>query len=429
MIVEVVNGWIIRIDPAKNRYDVLSDPSAHIEQLENNTYLLPGLIDCHLHAPQWPQIGVGLDLPLERWLFEYTFPLESRFSNIEFAQTVWDDMVPRLLREGTTTAVYYSSIDLNATIELAKTCIRHGQRAFVGRVAMDLRDGCPDYYRDLSAADGIELSRESISLIRELDDGKDLVFPIVTPRFTPACTNELLTGLGTLAQETSTRVQTHCSESIWEHQYALKRFGISDTIALKNFGLLTPHSVLAHGNHTNEHDWDTIQSFQAGIAHCPLSNIYFANNIFPTKQALEHGVYLGLGTDIAGGYNPSILAQCRSALDSSSNLQNVHDASTESRESRLTVTNALWLATNGAAQMLNIPVGHLSSGKRFDAIAVQDPLSDSQSNNREGESDSHFILERIVRLGNSRHIQEVWVSGRKVASQRMKIATQYEREH
>ena len=94
----------------------------------------------------------GLDLPLERWLFDYTFPLEARYADAEFAATVWDDLVPSLLAMGTTTAVYFSSNHLGATTALARACARHGQRALVGRVAMDHPTGTPEWYRDATAS-------------------------------------------------------------------------------------------------------------------------------------------------------------------------------------------------------------------------------------------------------------------------------------
>ena len=62
--------------------------------LPEGSVLLPGLIDTHLHAPQWTQRGVGLDLPLEEWLNGYTFPLEASFAHTELAVEVWRAMVP-----------------------------------------------------------------------------------------------------------------------------------------------------------------------------------------------------------------------------------------------------------------------------------------------------------------------------------------------
>ena len=144
--------------------------------------------------PNGPSSAPGLDLPLERWLFDYTFPLEARYADAGFAATVWDDLVPSLLAMGTTTAVYFSSNHLEATTALARACARHGQRALVGRVAMDHPTGTPEWYRDATASAGVEASAASIEAVTAV--GSPRVEPIITPRFTPACTDALLEGLG-----------------------------------------------------------------------------------------------------------------------------------------------------------------------------------------------------------------------------------------
>ena len=54
---------------------------------------MPGLIDCHVHAPQFPNIGLGLDRPLLEWLDKYTFPLESQYSDRKFASNVYNQVV------------------------------------------------------------------------------------------------------------------------------------------------------------------------------------------------------------------------------------------------------------------------------------------------------------------------------------------------
>ena len=73
-------------------------------------YLLPGLVDLHVHAPQWPQLGLALDLPLEEWLQAYTFPLEARYADPTYAETVYASLVDGLLANGTTTALYFATI-------------------------------------------------------------------------------------------------------------------------------------------------------------------------------------------------------------------------------------------------------------------------------------------------------------------------------
>ena len=83
--------------------------------LEHGQFLLPGLIDLHVHAPQWPQLGLALDLPLRGMAASCTFPLEARYVDTEYARTVYESLVEALLANGTTTAVYFATIHLPAT--------------------------------------------------------------------------------------------------------------------------------------------------------------------------------------------------------------------------------------------------------------------------------------------------------------------------
>ncbi len=387
--------------------------------LGSSIVVIPGLIDAHIHAPQWPQLGTGLDLPLERWLFDNTFPLEKKLTESDFAAAVWPEMVRTLLRHGTTTAVYYATISVETTTMLAATCVELGQRAFVGRVGMDHPDGTPVWYRDETASVGVAASFDSIEQITAL--GSPIVRPIVTPRFAPACTDALLQGLGELAASTSTISQTHCSESDWEHGYAFERFGMSDTAALDGFGLIAAHSVLAHGDHLGDADFGLIAQHGAGVAHCPMSNAYFANAVFPARRALDAGVRVGLGTDVAGGARPGVLSQCGEAVTMSRLLDEGVDASLapESRGlvgSRISITEAFWMATLGGADLLGIPCGLLEVGRQFDAVAVD--ISGSHSGLRiwDDIDDDDRTFEKIVRLAGPSDISDVWVSGRTVAS-------------
>ena len=376
------------------------------------TVLLPGLIDTHVHAPQWPQLATGLDLPLEEWLFAHTFPLEARFADLDFAERAWESMVPSLLAAGTTTAVYHASIHEPATTALARACHRHGQRAFVGRVAMDHPEGTPDWYRDADATAAVEASARSIDTITALAGRSDLVQPIVTPRFIPACSDAALAGLGELATATGTLVQTHCSESDWEHGHVIERHGMTDAASLDRFGLVDDHTVLAHATHLSGGDRARLIERGAGVAHCPLSNAYFANAVFPARASIDAGLRVGLGTDIAGGADGAVLAQCGHAVTSSRLLESGVDVSRDPHErgvagSRIDIVTAFWMATVGGAELLGLPVGLLAPGRRFDAIAVDlgglgiwDEVDDPTR-----------VFEKIVRRADRSAIRRVWVDG------------------
>ena len=379
-------------------------------------YLLPGMIDLHVHAPQWPQMGLALDEPLEVWLQKYTFPLEARYADTAFASSVYESLVDTLLANGTTTALYFASIHLAATKILADVCLRRSQRALIGRVAMDHSDQCPVYYRDESAASALADTRAFAGYVHDLPGNDGLILPVITPRFIPSCTDDLLHQLGALARESGCHVQTHCSESDWAHGFVLERCGVSDTAALEGYGLLSRRTILAHGNFIGDADVARIASAGAGIAHCPLSNVYFSDAVMPLRHLLQQGVHVGLGTDIAGGASPSILENARHAVIASRLLEAGVDpalARVERRResSRIDALTAFWLATAGGGIALDLPIGVFKVGYQFDAIDL-DPGA-SQGNLRMTAVDSpQDVVQKIVHGASRANIARVWVAGR-----------------
>jgi guanine deaminase len=382
-------------------------------------YVLPGMVDLHVHAPQWPQLGEALDLPLQDWLQKFTFPLESRYADTAFAMQVYESLVANLLANGTTTAMYFATLHLKATKALADICLRRSQRALIGRVAMDNPDQCPDFYRDGSAQQAADETRELIRYVQGLPGSQGLIHPVITPRFIPSCTDDLLTRLGRLAGETGCHVQTHCSESDWQHEYALERYGRTDTAALDSFGLLSRRTVLAHGNFVDDADAVLIRERGAGIAHCPLSNVYFSDAVFPLRRILDAGVHVGLGTDIAGGASPSVLENARHAVISSRLLEagvdpRLNRAQRRQPGARIDAMTAFWLATNGGGIALDLPVGVFAPGYQFDACVLD--AAAPHSNLQVGEQDlPETVLQKIIYGAARANITQVWVANRLVA--------------
>ena len=390
-------------------------------QMKAGQYLLPGLIDLHIHAPQWPQLGKALHLPLYEWLEQYTFPLEARYADTTFAQQVYDSLVHALLAQGTTTAVYFGSIHVAATMLLAEICHHQGQRAFVGRVAMDNPEQCPDYYRDEDAAAAIDATVEFIESVNGLANDMEsrLVHPVVTPRFIPSCTDVLLQGLADIAQHEGCHVQSHCSESDWEHGYVVNRFGKTDTQSLDDFGLLTDRTILAHCNFITDGDMRLFVDRGSSVAHCPLSNFYFSNAVFPLRRVLDAGVKVGLGTDISGGPSPSILDNCCQAVVASRALDDGVDASRQGIDrgvpgSRANFMESFWLATTGGAQALGIPAGFFCPGNYFDAIMIDTETSVSSVHSWVDCDSPEDIFQKIVYHARQPNIRRVWVGGRLV---------------
>lgn len=385
-------------------------------------FLLPGFVDLHIHAPQWPQLGKALDRSLEAWLQECTFPLEAKFSDVEFATTTYNSLVSALLANGTTTAVYFGSVHLEATLRLAEICVQKGQRAIVGRVAMDLPDQCPEYYRDPSPQEAITLSERFVEGVRMIPNNAGLVLPSIVPRFIPSCSDEALKGLGELAAKLDCHVQTHCSESDWEHNHVLQRCGKHDAFALDDFKLLTRRTVLAHSNFLSEDDMALVKERGSAVAHCALSNVYFSNAVFPLKRALDLGLHVGTGTDISGGPTASTFDVCRHVVASSRQLECGVDPDVSSEERRRSVhadarvnhLEAFHVATAKGGEALDLPIGLLQPGYYFDAIVVDTTAPSSGIYVFEGLDSLPDIFQKIMYNANEAAVVKTFVNGKLV---------------
>lgn len=391
-------------------------PADGTEDVSLDGFILPGLVDLHVHAPQYPQLGQALDLPLQDWLQRYTFPLEARFADLAFAARAYDTLVGDLLAGGTTTAVYFGTIHGPATRLLAEICVARGQRALVGKVAMDHPDQCPEYYRDESAAAGLDGTRALIEQIAGLPGNDGRVQGVVTPRFVPSCTDALLEGLGEIARTLGCAVQTHCSESDWAHGHVLSRFGRSDAAVLDGFGLLGRRTVLAHANMLSADDMDRVAARGSAVAHCPLSNAYFAGSVFPLRAALQRGVRVGLGTDIAGGPSASMFDSVRMAVAASRMLESGVDPELPPERrgrpgSRIDIRTAFHLATAGGADALDLPVGRFEVGCLFDAVRIDAKAQGGTIRLWGGESDDDLLATLLYQASRA-DIPEVSIGGR-----------------
>jgi len=229
----LIEAVLTNDDPRRSQTETDHARAGTLHRLPDGQYLLPGLIDLHVHAPQWPQSGKALDVSLEVWLQAYTFKLEARYGDAAFATDVYRRVVQTLLANGTTTALYFGTIHPVGNQVLAEQCLALGQRALIGKVAMDEPGQCPPFYRHASANAAVEETTRFMAWLGQHPENVDQrVLPVITPRFIPACTDELLRGLGDLAQKTGAHVQTHCSESDWAHAHVLQRTGMSDAHAL-----------------------------------------------------------------------------------------------------------------------------------------------------------------------------------------------------
>jgi len=391
------------LDNLLSKYKIEADS---VISLSESQFLMPGLIDTHIHAPQFPNAGLALDLTLLDWLQRYTFPTEEKMSDLARAEEVYARCVRSTLDSGTTTASYFGTIHLEACILLAKICKSLGQRALIGKVNMD-RNSPPTYCEDTE--ESLRSTNTFIEAIRKIES--QLIKPIITPRFVPSCSRDLMMELGKMAKNYDLNVQTHLSENLSEVQWVsqLEPDCQNYTDVYKKCNLLGPKTMLAHCCHLSEPEIKILATSGSGVAHCPNSNFSLKSGVCDVKRLWESGVKVGLGTDVAGGFSPSILNTMRMAVMASNTLT---FSQGRSGFAPLGFSDALYLATRGGAGLLDMEddLGALEPGMQADMILVD---MDAHNNTRLfGTESTEDIVSKFVFLADDRNISKVWVAGK-----------------
>ncbi len=207
--ISIQHGYIIAVDGVVV-YCGESIPPAYAD-CEVTDYgdnlIIPGFVDTHAHAPQYCNRGLGMDKELLPWLETYTFPEEAKFSDLDYARLVYGAFVQDLWRNGTTRSILFGTIHKESTLVLMELLQKAGLSAYVGKVNMDRNS--PNFL--------IEETSQSLADTKDWLEASaqfgPLVKPIITPRFVPSCTSELMDGLGTLSEEYKVPVQSHLSEN------------------------------------------------------------------------------------------------------------------------------------------------------------------------------------------------------------------------
>ncbi len=300
--------------------------------------------------------------------------MEASLKDLAKARKVYTAVVRRTLSHGTTTAAYYATIDVAATNLLTDLCFAVGQRAFVGRVCMDRPGINPDYYRDESTEAALRATEQTIEHIRAIDPKFDLVAPILTPRFAPSCTSDGMKALAKLQKEGGYLAQTHISENTGEVALVRELFPEARSYAqvYDDHGLLTPKMVLAHAVHLTEEEGSLIALRKSKISHCPCSNSSLTSGTARVRWMWQKGIEVGLGTDVSGGYSPSILEAARQATLVSRHVAVHAGDDIEKERCKLTVEEVLYLATRGGALCLGLEdrIGGFEVGKDWDAQLI-----------------------------------------------------------
>ena len=369
--------------------------------------LIPAMNDVHVHAPQYRNQGIAMDLELLPWLQNYTFPEETKYADTAYAERMYRRFIRDLWRFGTMRACVFATSHTESTRLLMRLFRESGMGALVGKVAMNrncpegLSESVEDYIQGQESL--IAVANSPLSTLHS--QLPSLVRPIITPRFIPSCTSEMLRACGELAAKYQLPVQSHLSENkdeiAWVAELEPESTGYGD--AYNRYGLFgqTP-TVMAHCVWTEDEELELMKRNRVMVAHCPTSNLNIASGLAPVRTFLEEGVPVGLGSDISGGHDLNIFRMMVYAIQvSKMYYQQHHD------RQFLTLSEAFWIATKSAGSFFG-RVGSFEPGYEFDALVI----NDSDLNH-----DDYSLLERLERyiyLGDDRQIEHRFCRGREI---------------
>jgi cytosine/adenosine deaminase-related metal-dependent hydrolase len=166
-----------------------------------------------------------------------------------------------------------------------------------------------------------------------------------------------------LARDKNVRLHTHLAETLDEERYCLETYGKRPLAWAEDCGWVNSDVWFAHGIHFTDDEIDILSKAQAGVAHCPVSNMKIASGVAKVPQMLAKNVPVGLAVDGNGSNDASnLLADLRVAYL-------LHRLSSSSMAP--TGYNILKLATVGGAKLLGRnDIGSISVDKAADLFMI-----------------------------------------------------------
>ena len=360
------NSYLVCVDgKCEGIYKKLPAKFKGIKVYDYTGYLIiPGLVDMHLHAPQYIFIGLHMDLKLLDWLNKYTFPAEARYKKIEFAKRAYDIFVKDLTYTSTTRFAMFATIHNEATLYLMNELEKTGFKGYVGKVNMDRNS--PKYLIEKT-----DKSVKDTALWLERCEDLKNIKPIITPRFIPSCTDKLMEELSKIVDKYNLPVQSHLSENKAEIEWVKELVPSvkSYEAAYDKFGLLgsKTNTIMAHYVWPDKKGIELMKKRKVWVAHSPSSNRNLSSGMAPIGKYLREGINVGLATDVAGG---SYLSMFR-AIEDTITTSKVGNCLNESEYYNITIEEALYLATIGGGKFFG-KVGSFEPGYEFDAIVLNE---------------------------------------------------------
>lgn len=387
-------------------YEQLKDKYAAVPiTVYPDCLIMPGFIDTHIHFPQTEMIAAYGEQLLE-WLNKYTFPVEGKFKDKDYAQKIASIFLDELIKNGTTTALVFAAVFPESVEAFFEEASRRNMRMISGKVMMNRH--APDFLVDTAESS----YEDSKKLIQKWHKNGRLLYA-VTPRFAITSTDQQLGIAGKLLEEfPDVYLHTHLSENVKEVEFVAQLFPDSKGYldVYDQAGLVKERSIFAHGVQLRDDEFKRLSEAKSAISFCPTSNLFLGSGLFKLFQAksLEHPVKVGLGTDVGGGTSFSMLQTANEAYKI-----------VQLQGEKLSSFKALFLATLGGAKALCLEdkIGNFDVGKEADFIVLDlqaTPLMALRNSQTPPAKTKAEIAEKAFAtmiLGDDRTIQATYIAG------------------
>jgi guanine deaminase len=405
----IKNGYLVCIDgKAEGAFHQLPELYNSFPVIDYSPCLIiPGLVDLHIHAPQFAFRGLGMDLELLDWLDTHAFVEEAKYSDTEYARNAYSIFVEHLKQGPNTRMAVYATVHTESTCILMDLMEKSGLVSLVGKVNMDRN--CPPNLSEKNASSSLAATEKWLAYCNYSNTK-----PILTPRFIPSCSDELMNGIAALQKKYKLPVQSHISENRKEIELVkeLRPKSSSYGAAYKDndlFGNDENNNVLtlmAHCTWSDEDEISLMAQRQVYAVHCPQSNINLSSGIAPVRRFLDAGMCVGLGSDVAGGVHSSIFRAMTDAIQ----VSKIRKALLYEKEKPLSLEEAFYLATVSGGSFFEKTglgaSGSFEKGNDFDTLVIDDKNLSAPF-----ELSIRDRLERIVYLSDDRNIKAKYVKG------------------
>jgi guanine deaminase len=365
------------------------------------SFIVPGLVDCHVHFPQVSVIGT-MGVQLLEWLETRTLPEEEKLEDPSYAREVAEDFLSHLVRNGTTTALVFGAHFKNAMHEFFQAAEDSKLRITSGMVFSD-RELRPKLHQSPQQAfsSGAEL------LMRWHNRGR--LRYAVMPRFSLSCSDKMLEVCSALlSAQPGILFHTHINENLVEIKTVKLLSNAPDYLeSYERHNLVNARSVFAHSVHPSASELARMAKAGSSVAHCASSNAFIGSGLFPMRAHLEAGVHVALGSDVGGGTGFSLLKEGLEAYQ----MQMLH-----SDGLKLTPVHLLYLATSAGAKALHLEdqIGDFTPGKQADFIVLKAPKGSTLESTLQRSGSLESSLGALFTLAREESLKNVFVAGEKL---------------